>query len=426
MTAIGFDVGLASEYILSMKVPGKRISRSPEYRQAVHEFSRSLTLIVDEEQLRETIPAKLREFFGVERVAVFLREADGGPFVLSSARGLGEELDSSLAFLPNGRLARWLKVNEEPLVLSDQPGVVDFLGDAEREILARLDIHACFPLVALNQLKGFLALGSTAGSNAFTLSGEQRELLTVFAGQTALAFENAALLREQRARLKRLYRAERLATAGELAAGAAHEIRNPLASIRSAIQHLRGSFSEGDKQTDLVDDILAEVDRINDIVEGLLSFARPAEPQFGRVNLAELARHVVTLVEVQAGEQNVVASVDVPDIVVRADPNLITQVLLNVVMNALQAMPDGGALDIATISTGRTVEIRVSDTGAGIAMEDREKLFDPFFTTKKGGTGLGLSVCYGIVQRHGGEIEVESDVGHGTVVMIRLPEGHGS
>ena len=94
-----------------MKVPGQRISGSPDYRQAVHEFSRSLTLIVDEEQLRETIPAKLREFFGVERVAIFLREADGGPFRIASARGVDEELLASVAFPPDGRLARWLKVN---------------------------------------------------------------------------------------------------------------------------------------------------------------------------------------------------------------------------------------------------------------------------------------------------------------------------
>lgn len=405
-----------------MKVRGPGHARSPDYRQAVHEFSRSLTLIVDEEQLRATIPGKLRDFFGVERVAIFLRESDGGPFRIVSARGIEPALVDGVSFLPGGRLARWLKVNEEPLVLNENPGVVDFLDPSERETLARLDIEACFPLVALNQLKGFLALGSSVGASSLRLKKGQRELLSVFAGQAALAFENAALIREQRDRLKRLYRAERLATAGELAAGAAHEIRNPLASIRSAIQHLRGDYPDAGPRAELIDDILAEVDRINQIVEGLLSFARPAEPDFQRVDLGDLVRHTLTLVDVQAQEQAVQVRVDVPDLAVRADPNLIKQVVLNVVMNALQAMPDGGQLTVSAASAGRAALLRIADSGPGIAAEDREKLFDPFFTTKKGGTGLGLSVCYGIVQRHGGEIEVESELGRGTVVNIKLPE----
>jgi signal transduction histidine kinase len=223
-----------------------------------------------------------------------------------------------------------------------------------------------------------------------------------------------------------LYRAERLATAGELAAGAAHEIRNPLTSIRSAIQHLGSGYEDGDQRAELVGDILAEVDRINEIVEGLLSFARPAEPKFEDVDLSELIRHAIAMVDTRARKQGVETRTEVPDdLSVRADPNLITQVLLNVAMNALQAMPEGGALDISAGRLGRMVELRVGDTGPGISEEDRDRLFDPFFTTKKDGTGLGLSVCYGIVQRHGGEIEVESEVERGTLVKIRLPDRHG-
>jgi two-component system NtrC family sensor kinase len=105
-----------------------------------------------------------------------------------------------------------------------------------------------------------------------------------------------------------------------------------------------------------------------------------------------------------------------------ADGNLIKQVVLNVVMNALQAMPEGGRLAIAVERVGPAAQIRVADTGCGITPEDRERIFDPFYTTKTEGTGLGLSVCYGIVQRHGGEIEVDSEIGVGTTLKIRLPE----
>jgi signal transduction histidine kinase len=273
-----------------MKVRGPRADRPRDYRQAIHEFSRSLTLVVDEDQLRAAIPAKLREFFGLERVAIFLREGDGAPFRVASARGIEAPVADAAAFPADGRLARWLKVNEMPLVLAEQPGVVDFLDAGERDTLRSLGAAACFPLVALNQLRGFLAVGPTGRGPALGLDPGERELLGVLAGQAALAFENAALIREQRDRLKRLYRAERLATAGEMAAGAAHEIRNPLTSIRSAIQHLRGDYEDASPRAELIDDILAEVDRINEIVEALLSFARPAQVKFESVDLAELVR----------------------------------------------------------------------------------------------------------------------------------------
>jgi signal transduction histidine kinase len=398
-----------------------RSQRPDEYRQLIQEFTRSLTLIVDEEQLRSSISAKLRDFFGLERVAIFLREGDGAPFRIVAERGMDPEIVRNVTFPSNGRLARWLKVNEEPLLLDENPGVVAFLDAQERDTLTRLDAFACFPLVALNQLKGFLTLGRS-DTGAPQLDQGDRELLSLFSGQAALAFENAALLREQRSRLKRLYRAERLATAGEMAAGAAHEIRNPLTSIRSAIQHLRTDYDDESPRAELIDDILAEVDRINGIVGALLSFARPAEPRFESVPLAELVRMAIALVDAQAQTQGIAVSAEIAeDISVEADPNLIKQVVLNVVMNAMQAMPNGGELTISALPLAGFAELRMGDSGPGIPSEDRERLFDPFFTTKTEGTGLGLSVCYGIVQRHGGEIEVESETGQGTVVRIRLP-----
>ena len=406
-----------------MKLRGPRAGRSTDYRQAIHEFSRSLTLIVDEDQLRAAIAAKLRDFFGLERVAIVLRVGDGEPFRVVSTRGLSPEAAEGASFAADGRLARWLKVNETPLVLNENPGVAAFIDETERSTLQALGIAACFPLVAVNQLKGFLAVGPAGDGPSLGLDEDERELLSVLAGQAALAFENASLIREQRARLKRLYRAERLATAGELAAGASHEIRNPLTSIRSAIQHLRGDYEDGSARAALIDDILAEVDRINGIVEALLSFARPTEVQFQAVDLAELVRHTVTLVEAAARAGGVTLQVGVPEsLPLAADSNLLKQVILNVMMNALQAMPDGGTLTVSAKRAGRIVEISVSDTGGGIAPEDLERIFDPFYTTKADGTGLGLSVCYRIVQRHGGEMEVESELGVGTTLIIRLPE----
>jgi two-component system, NtrC family, sensor kinase len=268
-------------------------------------------------------------------------------------------------------------------------------------------------------------LGGGSGVGGGVASGvtvADSRLLEALASQAALAFENAALLREQKARLKRMLLAERLATAGELAAGAAHEIRNPLTGIRSAIQYVRADYAVGSDRAELMDEVLAEVDRIDQIVEGLLSFARREEPVFGTVDLAELIRHSMAFMAVRAREQHIELRLDLPaELPIRGDAGMLKQVVLNILLNALQAMPAGGRLNVDAAARGRNVEVRIADSGAGIAPEHLERIFDPFFTTRKDGTGLGLSICYGIVERHGGQLEVDSSPGRGTTMIIRLP-----
>lgn len=395
----------------------RRPPRPPDHLQTLHEFTRFLTLTADPEELYPGVAARLRDVFGLEGVAVFLRDGDGAPFRAMAARGASA---GDAVFPSEGKLARWLRVNEAPLFPDESPGVMEFLDAEERRALAGLGAAACVPLVAVNRLTGFLVLGRPRDGRP--LDAARRDLLLALAGQAALAFENAALAREAKARLKRMYRAERLATAGELAAGAAHEIRNPLAAIRSAIQYLRGDYAEGSDRASLVDDLLSEVDRIDGIVEGLLSFARPPVSLAEPVELAELLGQSVGLVAARARGQRVAVRLDVPPALsLRADPNQLKQVLLNVFLNALQAMPHGGELRVSATPRGRWLELRVADTGPGIAPEHLERVFDPFFTTRPDGTGLGLSICYGIVERHGGEMEVRSEAGSGAEVVVRLP-----
>jgi len=401
----------------------RRRSDQPAYRQILHEFSRSLVLIVDEAELHQVVAAKLQELFRVRSVTIFLRDGDGSPFEVVAARGDETERIKSSAFAADSRLARWLKVNESPLVLAEDPGVVAFLGEMERSTLEQLNVAACVPMIAMNRLTGFITFGAANEGFGLSLNEVERELLTSLVSQAALAFENAALLREQKSRLKRMYQAERLATAGELAAGAAHEIRNPLTGIRSAIQYIRGDYPQGSDRASLIDDLLNEVDRIDEIVSGLLSFARPQEVRFEVVDLGELLRQTSALLINRVRSQRVLLNMDVPEeIRLNADPNLLKQVILNLLLNALQAMPDGGSLGVVAQTRGGVVWVRVTDTGSGIAPEHLERVFDPFFSTKREGTGLGLSICYGVVERHGGEISVESDFGRGTEVTVRLPQ----
>ena len=248
-----------------------------------------------------------------------------------------------------------------------------------------------------------------------------------------------------------LRRNERLAVLGQLAAGVAHEIRNPLAGIGTSAQVLLRRFEPRDERSRFVSVILEEVARLDRIVTGLLQYSRPRTPELAPVELAELARHVVGLLRESLETSGVRAEVAAAPRLgaVFVDSDLVTQVLLNVSLNAIQAMPNGGELrfelrrvrrrqpprapgrrstDPAAAPDRRVAgpwneyqQIRVIDTGAGISRGVLAKLFNPFFTTKPSGTGLGLAICQTIMQEHRGSIEVASREGHGTSVILNFP-----
>ncbi len=241
---------------------------------------------------------------------------------------------------------------------------------------------------------------------------------------------NQELLQAQ----ERMIRAARLASMGELAAGVAHEINNPLTGVLTYIKVLqRRLHSDEVPRTDLsrfrqyLDTMEHEIARCSEIVKNLLEFARPTKPTIEPVNMRELVAKALALVKHQIQLQNV-------EVIEEYDENLppievdfkqFQQVLLNLIINSAQAMPEGGKLYIRArlVDSGEHVDLIVEDTGCGIRKEDLPRIFDPFFTTKldKKGTGLGLSMVYSIVQRHGGSIEVESEVGMGTKFTIRIP-----
>jgi two-component system, NtrC family, sensor kinase len=234
---------------------------------------------------------------------------------------------------------------------------------------------------------------------------------------------------QQRDRLRRLYRAERLAAAGQLAAGVAHEIRNPLTSIRSTIQYVLPSFEAADPKRELLQELILEIDRMDRIVNDLLSLARPSPSAPANTDLIDLLDQCLLLIGAQARKQGVEieCGYEAPQLFVPADAAQIKQVFLNLLLNALQAMPGGGTLGVwagrgrSDLAGREFIEIRIRDTGAGIAKEHLDRIFDPFFTLKQEGTGLGLSICFNLVQQHHGDIEVESELGRGTIFSVRLP-----
>lgn len=223
-------------------------------------------------------------------------------------------------------------------------------------------------------------------------------------------------------------RQERLATVGSLAAGIAHEIRNPLASLSGSIQMLREEISLSDDNRLLMDIVLRETDRLNTIITEFLDYARPKASQQTRISLDSLLQETAVLFRNAREYRDGIAlrcSID-PELEVIGDPQRLRQVFWNLFINAAQATPEAGgitvtAVPIGTPGTAEEIKIVLSDTGIGIAPDDLDKIFDPFFTTKTNGTGLGLAIVYRIIEDMGGSISAASSTGKGTVFTIRLP-----
>jgi signal transduction histidine kinase len=247
-----------------------------------------------------------------------------------------------------------------------------------------------------------------------------------------------ARLADARARLESRHadevrRAEHLAALGKMAAGVAHEINNPLAGMQNCVRTLLKGPRNDEQRVEYLGLLRDGLDRIARIVSQLLDFARESRPQLAPTLLPPVLRRCLALVEHETERRRIDVSVtahgDVPPVL--GDAHQLEQLFLNVLMNAVEAMPDGGRLDVglhAGACDGKpAVEVLVSDTGPGIPAEHVARVFDPFFTTKEvgKGTGLGLSVSYGIVKAHRGCIAVASAAGTGTTFTVALPVANG-
>jgi len=224
---------------------------------------------------------------------------------------------------------------------------------------------------------------------------------------------------------ERLARAERLAAMGTLAAGVAHEVNNPLASISSLVQMIRESDWIDDETRERLDLILTQIRRISRVTKDLTDFARIRPAARQKTNLNQVIESALRLAGFDSGFQKLDVSFETDETIglIEADPDQLQQVFLNLFLNARDAMPQGGRLSIKIFDDGDFVCVRIEDTGTGMEETEIRQVFDPFFTTKPPGrgTGLGLSVCYGIISAHGGRIEVESTKSAGSVFTVRLP-----
>ena len=402
--------------------------RQPNLEQLLSEFNRSLTLIVDKSLLIGNIVAKVKQICPVESVYIFLLDENTGKFKLQN-----EAKNKPVTLTNRSRLVSWLSVNEKHLIISRHPDIVSYFPPEEQEIIRQLGAELIFPLKIMNQINGTIFLGKKTDGAPFT--EQELNLLSILINQATFAIEHASLYEQQTERLKKMYRTDRLATLGELAAGAAHEIRKPLTAIRSTIQYLSKDFSADPVKSEMVTELISEVERINKIVQGLLSFARPSDLNTSDINIEQLINQTLLLVTNTLRKQNVEVEFEyfTDNTTIQGDAEQLKQVFLNIILNAVEAMgknpPERSRTLIISIEKGTPINthsryliISFEDSGKGIEQKNIENVFNPFFTTKEEGTGLGLAICYGIINRHEGEIEVKSVPDKGTCINIKLPQ----
>ncbi|MBI2875843.1 MAG: hypothetical protein HYY20_03060 [Candidatus Tectomicrobia bacterium] len=340
----------------------------------------------------------------------------------------------------------WLLTQVSPSLgslLGSQPGPL-FLRDSwkaskENGGEEARDCSVLLPLRLHTRLVGAIGIQEKAGHNSYSNRG--LEAFTVLANQVAAELVNLRVQEE-------IQKRKRLTAIGELAAGLAHEIRNPLGAIKGAAQYLRRDLAtmesrpvsrlsrllskasqpkrdpvRGESQ-DFLEIILEEVDRLNLVVSQFLDYARPFQKELAWIDLTALIGKGIDRLTASGLYPEVQVTLQAPEglPLVEVDPEQIKQVLYNLTHNAIQAMPGGGQVVIsANVMPEEQMEVVVSDTGIGIPPENLPRLFQPFFTTKEKGTGLGLAICYRIVEGHGGTLSVESEPGRGSRFRIRLP-----
>jgi signal transduction histidine kinase len=280
----------------------------------------------------------------------------------------------------------------------------------------------CLPIVGLDAILGLLCIRDERLREAY--STDEIDLFRGVAAQAAITIQNSQVYERMKER-------ERLAALGEMAAGLAHEIRNPLGSIKGAAQFLLPEGEQLGTAKEFLSIIVDEVNRLNKIVSQFLDYARPYRGDQTPLDVNEVVRKTTQLLQPEEGAPKIEVALNLAEDLppVRADAEQLRQVFLNLGLNALQAMPSGGKLTITSglrrgARRGEPIsflEVRFRDTGIGIPPNELRNLFIPFYTTKEKGTGLGLPISQRIVENHGGTIEVRSQQGKGATFTVLLP-----
>jgi len=421
--AIGSQVGVAIERARLYEAAQRR----SEDLAILNDITRAVTSSLDLDTVLAHAMRGIREILRVETGSLALVDEDSGALRFRKMLNGGQELLVDDAHHAGEGLAGRVVSSREPIVVNDpaHDGVLSPSVDRAQEIPVRNVLAA--PMIIKDRAIGAIEVVNKI-DGPFT--NDDLELLQFLAASVSVAVENARLyseLAEFTQQLERsqeqLIQAEKLAATGRLAASIAHEINNPLQAIHNCLHLITHRKLDDDKEKYYLNMAQEEVQRLIGIVQRTLDFYRPSKFKEAPTDINVVVESVLALANkrLEHGKVKVQRrfSPDLPRLSAVADQ--LTQVFLNLVINAVEAMPDGGNLTITTLADASRLYVRFRDAGLGIDPEEAKRIFEPFYTTKRSGTGLGLAVSYGIVQRHGGDITVESAPGRGATFVVSLP-----
>jgi len=391
----------------------------------VHRYSQIITSTLNLDDVLLSLMELVRQVVEYRVSGVFLIEEGKAGLKLISPRPIPKELEEKVRFQWEEGIIDWVLQEGRPVVFPD----VEPTEGSEEHRDGRNFIVA--PLLAKGKDLGVLILYSTKPRGAFTR--QEIRLVSILSNQAAIAIENSRLynrLEDAHTRLKasqrQLIQSGKLAAIGELASGMAHEINNPLQIILSTVQLMIMNLREDERSIKALKIVERNARRIAKITGALLDFARKndVESITSSMDVSTLIRRIQSLVQYQLQAADirlrVIAEENLPPI--SGNAGQLEQAFLSIIFNARDAMPEGGELVIEIKRWGDYLRIDFVDTGVGIPEENLSRIFEPFFTTHgERCKGLGLSVSYGIIQRHGGTIEVESLIGHGSRFIVKLP-----
>lgn len=385
------------------------------FRTKLTEFSRTLTELVDLDEVAKKTVEFIDQTFHVNAIAFLFLRGETHEYQMIFGLPPQEEIRFSShhplieRILMGGRAIDLEHLREES-------------GNREEiSLLIERGWAVVSPFILKGRLLGFVLLGSKRSQKDYTV--EELELIEAFSNQATLALSRTLIYREMSLKDRQIMQAEKMAAIGELAAGIAHEIRNPLGIITGSVETLK-KHEDPKIRAEMMDYILEESKRIDGLINTFLDFSKPKEPKMIRCDLLEILDKTLLLISPQAHTHRVEIQKETPPkpMWVKVDVDQIRQAFMNLCLNALEAMPKGGVLRISVGENRRDkVMVRFSDTGKGVPREVRTRIFEPFFTTKEGGTGLGLFIAHRIITQHGGEIALTEGEKGGSTFTVSLP-----
>lgn len=389
------------------------------FRLKFFEFTRTLLNILDLQTLSRATVEFISQALVVNKVGIWTLDVEADSYRMTSQTGFLEERP----FAEESSFIAYLKKSQRAVELEYIKNYYPLQADVKEMMIEHIAL--VIPFQWEEGLLGFLLVGDKRNGKNFTIM--EIEALEALAPAMAMAISRALLYQNLKRKDLQMMQSEKLAALGEMAASFVHGIRNPLGIISGSAETLKKKIPEP-VQSEMIQFIREESERINRMLTNFLEFAKPKPPTFQEVNLKDILRRTVDLSSIPARERGVQVVQEYPQdkVSLFLDPEQIHEAFVNLELNALEAMPAGGTLRITlTQKENKDVIIRVSDTGVGIPAGRESKIFDPFFTTKEQGTGLGLTIVHTVVKNHGGTISVANNDGGGATFTISLPVPKG-